>query len=87
MIYPVFEFNLGIFLFSFLVSELAARKFPKMELSLMNGERKIKIHHAYLGALIASLSSLVGQIMLLNIGLGIMFNDIFYHAKKRVTKK
>jgi len=85
MMYPVFEFDLTIFALSFLASELTSRRLRSCYF-VINGKKEIRLHHAYIGALLAFIAGLVGQVMLLNVGLGTMFNDILYHLKKRLIK-
>jgi len=84
---PSYPFEPGIFLFSFLATELTTRVFPELRLFVLNGSKKIKIHHAYIGALLAFFAGLAGQIALVNIGLGTMSNDIFCHLKKALKIK
>jgi hypothetical protein len=81
-----FQFDLLIFSLSFLAAELVTKYFPKLKLFIANGRKKIKIHHAYLGAVAAFFSALTGQAALLNISLGTLANDIFYHLKNRIKK-
>lgn len=81
-----FQFDLLIFSLSFLATELFTRYFPKLRLFIVNGRKKIKIHHAYLGAIAAFFSAITGQVALLNISLGTMANDIFCHLKKKISK-
>jgi hypothetical protein len=79
-----FQFDLLIFGLSFLATELVARKLYPCFLLIRN--KKIRIHHAYVGAILAFFSALTGQIVLLNVGLGAMTNDIIGHLRKKISK-
>jgi len=82
----MFEFNLGVFTLSFIVTEVTTQIFPNLRFFIFNGNKKIKIHHAYLGAFLAFLAGSMGQVTLLNIGLGTMSSDILLHIKKKIDK-
>lgn len=85
--YPLFEFNAGIFFLSFITTEMASVKFPNLKLFIAKGNRKIKIHHAYLGFTLAFVSSLIGQVPLLNMGLGTLSSDLFEHIRDFFKKR
>jgi CBS domain containing-hemolysin-like protein len=80
------HFDFVIFSLSFLATELLRNKFPKLKLLIVNGKKRIKFHHAYIGAILAFFSALTGQIALLNISLGTMVNDLVCHIKEKISK-
>jgi hypothetical protein len=78
------HFDFVIFSLSFLGTELFAKKlYPCI---LLIKKKKIRIHHAYIGAILAFFSALTGQIVLFDIGLGTMANDIVDHLKEKISK-
>ncbi|MEM5772927.1 MAG: hypothetical protein QXL86_01735 [Candidatus Aenigmatarchaeota archaeon] len=83
---PLLHFDFIIFSIGFIATELVTRYFPKLRLFVANGKKKIKIHHAYLGAIAAFFSALTGQVALLNISLGTMANDLVCHLRKKISK-
>jgi len=87
MIAPIFQFNLSIFVLSFLITEVTSIKILPLRLFISHGGRRIKIHHAYLGFLLAFISSLFGQVALLNVGLGAFFSDIFFEFSKVIKSR
>jgi uncharacterized BrkB/YihY/UPF0761 family membrane protein len=86
MIYPTFELDFIVLALSYLVTELTSRKLHSCYL-VINEKRRVKLHHAYLGALLALIASLFGQMVLLNVGLGTMLNDLFGHLKKFIKNR
>jgi hypothetical protein len=82
----LFQFDLLIFGLGFLATELVTRYFPKLRLFIANGKKRIKIHHAYVGAAAAFFSAITGQVALFNISLGAMANDIYCHLKNKISK-
>jgi hypothetical protein len=87
MLFPIFQFDATLFMLSFLATQFTTWRFPKLRLFILNGTKRIKIHHAYIGALIAFFAGLAGQVALVNIGLGTMSNDIFCHLRKLLRIK
>ncbi|MEM5869633.1 MAG: hypothetical protein QXR09_00470 [Candidatus Aenigmatarchaeota archaeon] len=81
-----FQFDFLIFSLGFIITEIVTRNFPKLRLFIANGKKKIKIHHAYIGAVGAFFASLTGQVALLNISLGTIANDLFCHLKDKISK-
>ena len=81
-----FHFDFLIFSLGFIATELVTRYFPKLRLFIASGKKKIKIHHAYLGAAVAFFSAITGQVALLNISLGTMVNDLVYHLRNKISK-
>jgi hypothetical protein len=78
------HFDLLVFGLSFLASELVSKKlYPCF---LLIKRKKIRIHHTYVGAILAFFSALTGQVALFNIGLGTMANDIVSHVRKKISK-
>ncbi|MEM5766134.1 MAG: hypothetical protein QW423_00630 [Candidatus Aenigmatarchaeota archaeon] len=82
----IIQFDFLIFSLGFLLTELITNRLPKLRLFIVNGKKKIKIHHAYLGAIVTFFSALTGQVVLVNIGLGTMANDIVCHLRKTISK-
>jgi hypothetical protein len=79
-----FQFDFVVFGLSFLATELVSKRlYPCF---LLIKRKKIRIHHAYLGAAAALFSALTGHVTLFNISLGTLANDIFYHLKERIAK-
>ncbi|MEM5829861.1 MAG: hypothetical protein QW040_03970 [Candidatus Aenigmatarchaeota archaeon] len=80
------HFDFLIFSLGFMATKLVTRRLPKLGLFIVGGKKKIKIHHAYLGAIAAFFSAITGQAILLNISLGTMFDDILYHLRNWISK-
>jgi len=86
MLEPIFVFQPYIFLVTFTISGIINWRFPKLQFYLINQKRKIRIHHAILGGLLALGASLIGSIVLLNIGLASMIEDISAHLLKKIKR-
>jgi hypothetical protein len=80
----VFQFDFLFFTLGFIISNFLGKKLHPCFLLIR--KKKIRIHHAYVGAILTFLSTITGQVALLNIALGTFFNDIFYHLKKKLSK-
>jgi hypothetical protein len=76
------EFQPTIFILSFSVTQLICIKFPEMKFFLFRKSKRVRLHHAFTGGLLALVASLIGQPFLFNIGLGGMIQDIFNHSLK-----
>ncbi|MEM5853308.1 MAG: hypothetical protein QXG39_03970 [Candidatus Aenigmatarchaeota archaeon] len=78
------QFDFIVFGLGFIISELVTRNFPRLRLFIINGKKKIKIHHAYLGAIVAFFSALTGHITLFNLSLGTAVNDVVCHLREKI---
>jgi len=87
MLEPIIEFQPIIFLVTFSITQLISIKFPDMKFFLFRKSKKIRVHHAYTGGLVALLTSLTGHPIWFNISLGLMLQDVFNHSIKIFRKR
>lgn len=80
------EFQLPIFILTFSISQLICIKFPNIKFFLMKKSKRVRIHHAFAGGLLALFAGLAGQPFLFNVGLGGMIQDILNHSLKILRK-
>jgi hypothetical protein len=80
------EFQPVVFVLTFSVTQLISLKFPEIKFFLMRKSKRLRIHHAFAGGLLALFASFIGQPILLNVGLGGMIQDIFDHSIKILRK-
>ncbi len=87
LIEPVIEFQPLIFILTFSVTQLISIKFPDMKFFLFRRSKKLRLHHAFTGGILALAASLTGSPLWFNIGLGGMLQDIFNHSIKIIRKR
>jgi len=83
----VIEFQPVIFILTFSISQLLSIKFPEMKFFLFRKSKRLRIHHAFAGGILALGSSLIGHSFWFNIGLGGMLQDIFNESLKFLRKR
>jgi len=81
------EFQPTIFILTLSVSQLINIKFPEFKVYLMRKNKRLRLHHGFVGGLLVLLASLTGHSLWFNIGLGGMFQDIFNHSLKFLRKR
>ena len=82
--------SLSIFLASFLFAELTSRYFIKeayFVIKIRNKQKKIKIHHLYVGTILATVSAFFNQIIIFLIGVGIALNDLIIETRNFFNQK
>jgi hypothetical protein len=84
--YVINEFQPTIFILTFSVLQLISIKFPEIKFFLFRKSKRVRLHHAFAGGLMALAANLIGQPLLFNIGLGGMIQDIFNHSLKILRK-
>jgi hypothetical protein len=81
------EFQPAIFILTFSVTQLISIKFPELKFFLMRRSKRLRLHHAITGGLLALAASVGGYSLWFNIGLGGMLQDIFNHFLKVFRKR
>jgi hypothetical protein len=84
---PVIEFQPAIFILTFSISQLISIKYPDMKFFLMKKSKKLRVHHAFIGGILAILASLTANPFWFNVGLGGMIQDILNHSLKILRKR
>lgn len=74
------------FILSFSICQFFNIKFPEMKIFLMRKSRRLRIHHAFGGGLLALISGLTGHPIWFSIGLGGMSQDVLIHFLKVLRK-
>jgi hypothetical protein len=87
MLGPMIEFQPMIFVATFSITQLISLKYPEMKFFLMRREKRIRVHHAFTGGLVALATTLIGQPFLFNVSLGVMIQDVFNHSLKILRKR
>jgi len=82
--FPSIELEVISFTLGFLISEFLGKKLYPCYLLIKR--KKIRLHHAYIGAFIAIISSLMGQMTIASAALGSFINDVYSHLKKKFKK-
>jgi len=81
------EFQPIIFVATFSITQLISLKYPELKFFLFRKSKRVRVHHALTGGLIALAASLGGYPLWFNIGLGGMLQDIFNHSLKVLRKR
>lgn len=82
--------SIGLILTSFILSEIISKYLIKeayLVIKIKNKQRKIRIHHLYVGATLATFAAFFNQIFLFLVGFGVALNDLIKETLKSIKKK
>ena len=78
------QFDPTFFFVTFSIGQVISLKFPDLKFFFETGKRRVRIHHAYAGGILALLA--FSYPVFFSIGLGAFLQDIVNHSLQHVKK-